>query len=245
MKPTAPTPPAAPGSGGAPAAEGVRSAPAAALSPEPYPGYQAELAALEARAAAARRAAAAPLPGPLREAFAGEPVTVHGFTLQPVTMGLHPILVRIGSPLLEVIRIMREELTRADGADESTPALLAAAREARLAKALRRIETEIKAEEETLVETVFAFLRPVAEIRALLNQGRAVFRETALRQVADKLHPAQFAELQRAVSTHYSASFATALSYQAPKEESDKGTVFTMPPLTATASGGGSTSSEP
>jgi len=252
MNPTAPNPPAAPGSGGALAAEGVRSAPAAVpptggpdAASEPYPGYAREKAALDARVDAARRAAASPLPGPLREAFAAEPPSLHGFTLQPVTMGLHPILVRLGSPLLEVIRILREELTRDDGADESTPDLAAAARTARLSRAQSRLATEVKAEEEALVETVYAFTRPIAEIRALLNKGRDLFRETALRAIADRLHPAQFGELQQLVSRHYAASFATALPYQAPRGPDDGRTVFTPPPARPTmASAGGSTSSD-
>ena len=236
MNPTAPNPPAAPGSGGALAAEGVRSAPAAVPSTggpdavsEPYPGYHAEVAALEARRTAALRASTAPLPGPLREAFASGLPSLHGFTLQPVTMGLHAILVRVKSPLLEVTRIIREELGRDDGADIATSAQKEAVYQVRFTRAMERVKTEVQAEEEALVETVFAFLRPVAEIRSLLNAGAGLFRETALREVADKLTARQFQELQQLVSRHFTASFATAVHYQAKRPEEDAGTVFTKP----------------
>jgi len=159
----------------------------------PYPGFAAEKAALEARITASTRAGAAVLPGPLREAFAGEPPQAHGFTLQPVTMGLHPLLVKIGSPLLDIVRILREEFSRDDGADVSTPELAAAAQRARLKNANLRIAAEIKAEEEALVETVFCFVTDVRELRQIMAKGREVFREVAMRKIGDRLHPAHFA----------------------------------------------------
>lgn len=223
-------------------------APAADADPKlelPYPGFAAEKAALEARIAAATRAGSAPLPGPLRDAFAGDAPGAHGFTLQPVTMGLHPLLVKIGSPLLDVVRIMREELSAEDGADVSTPELLNAARAVRLQKAQARIAAEITADEEALVETVFCFVTDVKELRQIMAKGRDTFREVAMRAIGDRLHPAHFGELQRLVSAHYAGSFATALAHEAPKGKDD-GTVFTAPPATpTTASAGGSTSLAP
>ena len=212
---------------------------------KPYPGYAREAAALAAKVAAANRAHAEPFPGPLHEAVVAEPQVLHGFTLQPVEMGLLIILKRIGSPLLDVVRIMREELTREDDADESTPELAAAARTARQARAHARLVTELKADDESFVETVYCFVRPIAEVRALLATGRDKFRETAQREIGDKLHPKQFAELQAVVSAHYVASFATAVHYEPPKGKDD-GSVFTPPPAAGkTASAGGSTSSVP
>lgn len=210
----------------------------------PYPGFAREKAALDARVALATRAGATPLPGPLREAFAGDPPSLHGFTLQPVTMGLHPLLVKLNSPLLEIVRIMREALSDGiDGDKDLTPEEATAARAARLIKAHRRIAAEVKAEDETMVETVFAFVTPITDLRQILAKGRDVFREAALRAVGDKLHPVQFAELQQAVGAHYAASFATALQYEAAKSGED-GTVFTVPPaMPTTALAGGSPSS--
>jgi len=214
-------------------------------SEKPYPGYAREAAALAAKVAAANRAHAEPFPGPLLEAFVAPPPALHGFTLQPVGMGLVILLKRIDSPLLDVVRIMREELTREDEADESTPELATAARAARHARANARLAAEIKADDETFVETVYCFVRPIAGIRALLASGRDKFREAAQRELGDRLHPAQFAELQAAVSAHYAQSFATAVHYEPPKGKDD-GTVFTPPPAAGmTASAGGSTSLAP
>lgn len=211
----------------------------------PYPGFAREKAALDAKVAAATRAASAPLPGPLREAFAGEAPVLHGFTLQPVTMGLHPLLVKLGSPLLDIVRIMREELGSQEGDAALTPEAASAARAERLQKAQARILTEITADEEALVETVFCFVTATTELRQILAKGRDTFREVAMRTIGDRLHPAQFAELQQAVSAHYAASFATAIQHEAAKGKDD-GTVFTAPPAKPmTASAGGSTSSAP
>ncbi|MGA3266835.1 MAG: hypothetical protein ABSE16_08430 [Verrucomicrobiota bacterium] len=210
---------------------------------ELYPGYLAEKAALEERGRLAGIARSNPLPGPLREAYAGEPRVVCGFTLQPVTMGLQALLVRINSPLLEVVRTMREELTREDGMDESTPELASQVRAQRMERATKRIGA-LNPPQEAAVETVFCFVRPQAELRKALDAGRAAFREGAMQFVADKLHPLQFAELQRAVAEHYAASFATVVNYAAPKGKDD-GTVFTPPPAETTVSAGGSRSSEP
>ena len=210
----------------------------------PYPGYAREKAALEERVAKANLARSNPLPGPLREAFAGEPRTLHGFTLQPVAMGLQAILVRIKSPLLDVVRIMQEELTREDGADESTPELAARVRAGRFTKARSRLD-RLKVAEEELVETVFCFVHPPDHLRGLLDQGRPAFREAAMREIGDRLHPAAVRDLEQAVSAHYAASFVTAVEYTAPTGKDD-GTVFTPPPpAPKTASAGGSPCSEP
>ena len=233
--PAAPTAPAAP----APVPETSEPLPQTPPSPpvppatgEPYPGFHREKAALDARVEAFRRAAANPVPGPLRAAYAAEPPSLHGFTLQPVTLGLHPLLVQLGSPLLELTRIVREEFTRVGGIVDEAAAIAAA---------LKRIAVEVRPEIELLVETVFVFTRPVAELRFLLAAGREIFREVAMREIADRLHPVQFDELQQLVSQHYAASFDTALSYAPPA--AGPGPVFTKPPAPApaTASAGGST----
>lgn len=208
---------------------------------KPYPGYARELRAIQDKIARHAAASAEPFPGPLLEAFVADPVKVHGFTLQPVTLELVIVLKKIESPLLAVMKILREEIAREDGADESTPELAAAARAARVQRANERMATEIAAEDERFVETVFCFVKPVAELRAWLRQGRERFTETAL-QTIGSLPPAAFAELQQAVSAHYVSSFATAVQYEAPKGQDD-GSVFTPPPAAPkTVSAGGSTS---
>jgi hypothetical protein len=187
---------------------------------------EADLLKHQVREASYAAAAAAPLPGPLREAFAGEPRTVGGFTLQPVTAGLVAVLARIQSPVFDVIRVVRAH------ADEHlTPAQLAAL-----------LETEIQSEPEAMIETVFAFVTPAKERRALLDRGRAVWREAAMDRIGDALHPAQLADLERAVGEHFAASFATVVQYEARREGREPG--FPLPPATsATASAGGSMSS--
>jgi hypothetical protein len=220
----------------------LESAPEAGIpAPEPYPGYNAEVAARQERETLAARAGAAVLPGALRGAFATDPPQIHGYTLQPVTMGLHPILERINSPLLEVIRILREEMTRADGLDESTDELKSVAIIARQKRAGERAVKEINSDQESNVETVFCFITPAPELRRLLADGRASFREAAMIRLGDKIHPAQFNDLQKMVSSHYIRSFATAVQHRA-KDHGKEGAGFTPPPA-RTASAGGSPSS--
>ena len=210
----------------------------------PYPGFAREKAALDQKVAAANHARGNPLPGPLREAFSGDPPVCHGFTLLPVATGLQAILQRTKSPVLDVARIIQEELHREDGADVSTPELLTKARAARMAKAQKRLN-RIKATQEELVESIFCFIQPQEYLRELLDRGRSGFREAAMRKIGDKLHPLVVVELFQAVLAHYFASFVTVVEYAAPAGKDD-GTVFYPPPAGATtASAGGSPSSAP
>jgi len=180
--------------------------------------------------AATAGASHAVLPGPLREAFADGSRTVGGHTLLPVTLGLTAILGQINSPLLDVLRIMRECMTEDVGVAGDSAEARAKAHKLRMANADQRI-AEIKGDEAAAVETVFCFLTPPAELRRLLAAGRDKFRETALAALADKLHPVVLAELQRAIGVHYMASFATVVQYGAAQKE---GEVFTAPPAERT-----------
>ncbi len=205
---------------------------------EPYPGYHREVAALQAKVDLAQVVMNGnPVPGPLREAFAGELPVVHGFTLQPVIMALHPLLVQIDSPLLAIARIWREEFAPKNGEMPiSDPVAAEADNEARCNHALARIASEIKAEDYLLMETAFVFVRPEPELRALLASGREKFREAAIASVG-QLHQVKFDQLLQAVSKHYSASFATAVNYEPPAAGEGN---FRMPPASATGSAGGS-----
>jgi hypothetical protein len=195
-------------------------------SPPLPPGLTADdLARHAARVQSYAGAATAPLPGPLRDAFAGEPRTLHGFTLQPVTAGLVAFLARIHSPVFDVIRVLRQHAE-----EKLTPAQLAAV-----------LETEIQSEPEAMIETVFAFVTPAKERRALLDRGRAAWREAALEVIGDRLHPTQLADLERAVGEHFAASFATVVEYGTSREGQSPG--FPSPPPVKTASAGGSKSS--
>jgi len=201
----------------------------------PYPGYAREAAALAAKVAAAKRSQAAPLPGPLREAFAGEPRRVCGLTLQPVNAWLLAILTRINSPLLEVLRIYREHA--------SEIAIAPAEEQAKLEAAILQEAAAGKLAPEAVIETIFAFVTPVEECQQLLDAG--AFREAALQSIGKKFHPAQLSQLQRDVGAYYCASFATALSISpVVTAGGEGGEVFSQPPpMIRTASAGGSPSS--
>ena len=196
---------------------------------EVYVGHAADVAKAEQRAAEISRAAAAPLPGPLREAFAGEPVKLHGLTLQPVNAWLLAILTRIESPLLAIVEIYRRHGS----------AFATAAPEAR-SEIEARIAAEIallKSRPEAIIETVFAFVTDVEKLQELLDAGK--FTRTALREIGKRFHPAQLAQIEQAIGTHFAASFATALELES-KAPAD-GSVFTPPPADRqTDSAGGS-----
>jgi hypothetical protein len=205
---------------------------------KPYPGYAREMAAIAVKAAKASRAQSEPFPGPLLDAFVNDAPVVHGFKLQPVAMGLIMILKKIQSPLLEIVRIMREEFTRPPSGTHGDDAT----RENVWTRINERLDKEVSAEDEQFVETIFCFIHPLNEIRLLLNSGRAAFRERALREISDRVTTAQMADLQKAVSMHYRASFATVINHSPPSAEG--GTVFTPPPAGAQmALAGGSTCS--
>lgn len=210
----------------------------AELPQAPYPAFEQDLAKLCDRAGANAEAAAAPLPGPMRDAFAADPLKVHGFTLQPVTFGHDAILERISSPLLKIIAIYRRVLKKhlvGKSAEEIDMRSIAE-------ETTRLIEDEIKSDPEENAETVFVFLHNPPKLRAMLNKGRQFFREQVMAELGDKHHPAVINDLARAVAAHYMASFATAVQYQRAPEDGEEG--FPSPPSSqATGSAGGSTSS--
>jgi hypothetical protein len=198
---------------------------------ELYPGHAEEMRKREDLAARLDRAHAAVLPGALREAFGGEPARANGHELQPVTLGLTANLERIKSPLLDVVRIMREVFSRNEAESSSSPDKMAEVRE--------RIGKEIQFQEEQVAETCFVFVCPQKRVRKLLDAGRDKFRDAAMEELGDKLHPAQMAALQRACAQHYVASFATIISYGSPPPEGDA-VVFRQPsPGEVTGSAGG------
>lgn len=209
---------------------------------ELYPGHAEELRRREDLRARIERAHGSVLPGALREAFGSEPSSValakedgknETFNLQPVTLGLTANLERIKSPLLDMVRIMREELSREEREDGEENSMAK-----RMDAANRRV-AELKFEEEQIAETVFVFTRPQKRIRKLLEAGRQAFREVVMDELGDRLHPAQMAALQRACSQHYIASFATIIGYGAPPPEKGEA-VFPPPsPSGATGSAGG------
>lgn len=210
----------------------IKAAPAPADDPneKPYPGYAREASAMAAKTAEAERSRAAALPGPLREAFAGEPFMLYGMRLQPVSCWLVAILTRIHSPLLEVLQLFR------DHADE-----IAKATQAEALLIQDRIAAEAsrnRVAPETIIETVFAFVTPVEDAQRMLDDG--TFRQQALAKIG-RFHPSDLVKMQRAVGSYYCGSFSTALSIVPVAPEGGNGEVFSVPPpTTKTASAGGS-----
>ncbi|MDE2105496.1 MAG: hypothetical protein KGL39_50180 [Patescibacteria group bacterium] len=213
---------------------------------QPYPGYAREKAALDAKAAEARRAASAPLPGALREAFAGDPRRLHGFTFQPVCAWLDAILTRIESPVLSIIAIYRDHAEEIQAALEIADDKRRAAELKALEKKLRScVAKQVKSTPDQEMEMCFAFVTPVEESQQLLDQDRKSFTSAA-RAVIGKLTRQEFNQLARACGEHYFASFSTALHVVArqPATPGGAGEVFCQPPpAPKTASAGGSPSS--
>jgi hypothetical protein len=212
---------------------------------ELYPGHAEDQRKREELAARIERAHSAVLPGALREAFGGGeathgPVETGAPRLQPVTLGLAANLERIKSPLLDVVRIMREVFS-----ESASPLPEASTKQGEgdwRTELVRQKVSELKFDEEQIAETVFVFTRPQKRVHKLLDAGRDAFREAAMDELGDKLHPMQMAALQRACAQHYIASFATIISYGPPPEENGE-TVFPPPsPGGATGSVGGSIS---
>ena len=168
----------------------------------------------------------APLPGPLRGAFAGDPPSLHGLKLLPVTAGLVAILDRIQSPLLRVIR-------------------LAAANPGKSGDEISRLaDAEAAPEPEAAVETVFCFTQPPPRLRQLLDEGRGFFREIAMTELGDTLHPAQIGELATACGRHFAESFSTIVRFRSVDNGKSDGSVKSAPPIVQkTASAGGSNTS--
>lgn len=200
------------------------------------PGHAAAVAKAEQRDRELAGAASAPLPGPLRDAFAGEPNKLHGYTLLPVTAGLIAILTRIESPLLDIIRVLRQHAFKIAEATTDEEKIGAQKEIAAI------IEREVKPDPEQNVETVYCFIHTPPELRKLLDRGRAVFREQVMTELGDKVHPGALFDLEKACGEHFTKSFSTIVNYEAPP--SGDGSVFTPPPAAPeTASAGGSTSS--
>ena len=190
---------------------------------ELYPGHAEELRKREELKSRIERAHSAVLPGALRLAFAGEVSSValakedgktDSFTLQPVTLGLVANLERIKSPLLEMVRIMREVFAQKPDDGRRKPITTEL-----LSEVNRRVEA-LDFDEEQIAETVFIFINSPKKVRLLMEKGARAFREAAMEELGDKLHPVQMAALQRACSQHYMASFATIIGYGVPPPES-------------------------
>lgn len=216
------------------------------METELYPGHTEEQRKREELKARIERAHATVLPGALRLAFAGNDcVTATAgekeYKLQPVTLGMTANLERIKSPLLDMVRIMREVFSDQSRDREGAGNPLAQ-RDGSVDDLLKKVTKRVAAlkfEEEQIAETVFIFINPPKKVRQLLEGGPRAFREAAMDELGDKLHPAQMAALQRACSQHYVASFATIIGYgvQPPEGNGEGHAVSFRPPSPSGATG--------
>ena len=206
------------------------SAPAAAdplAELKKSPVGRAYLKKAEAAFNAQAKSADVVLPGPLATAFGADgSLTLGNFTLLPVSLYTPVILAQIKSPLLDVIRIMREEMVAPVAVDEATAEGQAEAHALRLKNAHARMVEEIASDGVANLETIFCFLTPSEELEKLISIGREQLRAAArakLRHVPLLI----LNQLQQACAAQYGRSYATVIQYGgAPKE----GEVFTPPP---------------
>lgn len=152
------------------------------------------------------------------------------------------LLSRINSPLLDVVRIMREVFSRPEAAIP-VPGAADLSQKHSLEEKLAEVNEKVAAlkfEEEQIAETVLVFIKPAKEVRAWLDKGRSFFREKAMELLGDKLHPTQMAALQHACAQHYVKSFATIIGYGVPPPEGSGAVDFPRPSADArTGSAGG------
>lgn len=217
------------------------------MEKELYPGHAEELRQRADKVARIDRAQSAVLPGALKIAFGTDGTAevdcgpdasgaATKYKLQPVTLGLTTNLENIGSPLLETVRIMREELAR--NHERSPEEKLT--NDAVMADVHKKLSA-LKFHGEQIAETIFIFVTPARKVRELLDDGRGAsrLREAAMAEIGDKLHPAIIARLQHACVQHYVQSFATIIAYGVPPPEGG-GINFQVPsPSEATGSAGG------
>ena len=167
---------------------------------------------------AQKRASADPLPGPAGDAFAihqGIKIGSSGLVVRRVVATDWQILKALDSPILKMLLELRQNPSAT-------------------------VEVPITVEEEW--EMAYQFIRPVAEVRATLGEGREQFREMARSQVGDQIDESVVGLIRLAVLEQVRRTFETALAYKQEMEKDGEVTFFqdagTNP---ATALAGGST----
>ena len=149
-------------------------------------------------------AASAPLPGPLREAFASFPRVILGLALVPVCAGHIAVLTQVNSPFLQAIRLGGQRAR------------------ARTAPEKKRIETLAAACVATLehkIEVLFIFTRTYPELRAILARGPEAWAD-ALAGFMVTLPPlADWDAVETALGLWHAASHATFLQFETRKDD--------------------------
>jgi hypothetical protein len=200
--------------------------PPASAAPDAAHQAAVDAAVRDARVAvaAARQAAATPLPGPLAVAFgADDALNVAGLTLRPVVASDFAILQRLDSPMLRQAQAAAEHARQVAVGElpESAPV------------------PGTPYEQEELAELLYQFTRPLREVRAALAQGRPAFREAAMEATFDRLPPTAIGPVMERLVENFTRCFATAVAHQAPTPSGETRVDFCRPPQPATGLGGG------
>lgn len=203
---------------------------------ELYPGHAAEHAAQIARVDAMADAAATPLPGPARDAFAPVARVVCGIEMQPVVASHVLFLQQTQNPLLLVAKTL---MKYADHPADERAAALAALDNPLPGETPEQAAARVL---EATFEAVFIFAQPPSRVRGLLRKGMEHFREAALAETLDRLpiHELDIEAVQCAVSEHFATAFSTVVQYRGKSGEERS---FQSPPPAKTGSAGGLNSS--
>lgn len=187
-----------------------------------------QIAAHNRRSEQIAAASATPLPGPLLNGISHEKKTVLGFELRPVTMEDIIFLQRIDSPLVSIGEISAQAQTANGGNGKTLESIL-------FDKLTEPRPGETKGEAQARVmegsiASFFVFTKPRKEVRKLLRKGKEEFLETAMelkRTDGEEFSPADLSILVAGLAEHFASGFATAISYEPDKGESDGS--FTRP----------------
>jgi hypothetical protein len=164
-------------------------------------------------------AASAPLPGPLREAFANLPTLLLGVNLLPVTAGHIAILEAINARFLTAIQLAAKVLR---------------CEEPRLKKQLTKQAQKYILTIPDIALALFVFSNTPRELWANLSKNPKAIQAAAL-DFLETLPPVpSWNDVQTALAAHYSKSFLTAIEY----DRRGDGEGFPSPRSKTTASAG-------
>jgi hypothetical protein len=170
------------------------------------------------REAEAEQASRAPFPGPLRQAYASQPRTVLGYTLQPVSLSLIAILEQIKSPFIAMVDII--SANHGKTSEEIAQA----------------IDSKLKVTTAQIIETIYCFVTDIETVES--EQKNGTLSKAASKEIGRKHHPAQLGPISEAILMHYVASFSTVVDYRAKKAEGDAQSFPSAPEGQATGSAG-------
>lgn len=151
------------------------------------PSIEEQQRIIEERNRATRQAMAEPLPGQLSEAFLAEDIVAEGVRVRPLMAGDWLLFKQLNSPIYRnILEMDKPEAERKE----------------------MILEDDMEA-----FQMIYQFTRPASAVRSELRKGMDVFKETVLREVADRYHPALVSKLVTAVAEQVRRSFETAMKY--------------------------------